>query len=298
MDRPDFTKMTVAQVRELYCSFTGDTEEQAKAIGTKSDIVERLLPYYPEYETSGFLQEVEMEGGAILLAGNNAVNMNTDSDAPSRGSAEWQDYVMGLLTTDEYAEKGGKKYPKAAGLRRLVELLLGPIVESGPCGVWLPNVQCSTVQYKMVIRWSIGSSMLTQELRTFSEIADTSPANTPEEFAKYPSATACSRAAGRAYRAALLLAVNTAEEMAAVIEPETVNTNASDELESVNTTQCTAIRMMCLRLKIDLAKLLEFNGGKKFEDMTKADGRALLAQLNAFGTSGKDSLEIPDCVRV
>ena len=50
-------------------------------------------------------------------------------DSPDQLSPEWHDYVMGQFQDYELVEINGEKYPNCYGLRRVVELLIGDIVE-------------------------------------------------------------------------------------------------------------------------------------------------------------------------
>ena len=54
------------------------------------------------------------------------------TEAPDYLSPEWDAYVMSQFEPNELIDG----YPNVAGLRRVAELLLGPILESGPSQVF------------------------------------------------------------------------------------------------------------------------------------------------------------------
>lgn len=55
------------------------------------------------------------------------------------GSPEYQEKVMSLLNEGEYYEKDGRVLPKAFGLRRVAEEILGPIISAKPTSVQYHN---------------------------------------------------------------------------------------------------------------------------------------------------------------
>ena len=57
------------------------------------------------------------------------------SDSPDITSPEWNGYVMGMFTEKELYDGN----PLVAGLRRVAELVIGPIVFSGPTQVFPPQ---------------------------------------------------------------------------------------------------------------------------------------------------------------
>jgi len=296
--RPDFTKMTVDELRELYAELANKTPEEVSLIKGKSAVVELLMPFYtqdvkqPSVKVESVFDQAEMET-------IESVHQEAAEIKPKRGSQEWQDYVLGLLTSDEAVYKDGKIYPKAAGLRRLVELLLGPIIKSGPVvtiPIELGKTNVATIVYEIHIHW-----LETNSTRVFSEIADAGNINTPEEYARHASATACSRAAGRAFRNALLLSVNTAEEVnSPVTNGPTDDIRILEDHSMITATQVMGINMTCSRIGVDIQQLLLHNGyeGKCLDELTKSDGHKLMAELNKYSSSGKDSLSIPDTIKI
>ena len=132
-----------------------------------------------------------------------------EEDVPSMLSDEWHDYVMSHFKSNELIDGN----PVCAGLRRVSELLLGSVIESGPSQVFPATDNDgpgrATVVYKIVFDW-----MHSGLPKTFSEVADVWHGNTDDLFCAHPVATASTRAEGRALRKALKLRVLAAEELA------------------------------------------------------------------------------------
>ena len=126
-----------------------------------------------------------------------------DENAPSMTDPEWNDYVLGLFDKGELYD--GR--PLCAGLRRISELILGRIVSSRPTQVFPPSsgeeIGRATVIWEVV--FADGS--------VFSDVADCWEGNTDDTFCVFNTATAATRAEGRALRKALRLRTVAAEEM-------------------------------------------------------------------------------------
>lgn len=309
--RPDFSKMSVDECRALLCEKSGMSAAEAEQIKPKSAVVEQLLQFYANNDTVTLrspainidnpfseaepetveLQSFEVRGAKVLEE-----TVDAPTTVPSRGSAGWQGYVLGLLTEDEYIEKDGKRHPKASGLRRITEMLLGPIVKSGP--VMTETIgngkTVATVVYEVVIDWH-----RTGVHYTYSDVADAGPINTPAEYAKHASATASSRAAGRAFRAALLLTVNTAEEVnsASSAPVETMNDDMRmlDDKFPISGTQMLAVKNVARNVGVDVDALLAQHGFPSLESITSGDAKMLLLELNRYGSG---ALSLPDSLRV
>ena len=118
-------------------------------------------------------------------------------------SPDWNDHVLGLFDKRELYD--GR--PLCAGLRRVAELLLGRIVSSRPTKVFPPTsgdeIGRSTVIWEII--FADGS--------LFSDVADCWEGNTDDTFCVFNTATAATRAEGRALRKALRLKTVAAEEM-------------------------------------------------------------------------------------
>lgn len=135
---------------------------------------------------------------------------STPDPRPEMTDPAWNEYVLTQFLADEVDKAG---LPTADGLRRVSELLLGPIVEVEPFPVELPtpeNGMRGSVKVRVAIAWEGDFG----DIRRFGDIAEVTPDTNPN-FVNYALSTAATKAEGRAYRKALKLRkVLTAEEKA------------------------------------------------------------------------------------
>ena len=201
-------------------------------------------------------------------------------DRPQMTDKEWTPYVLKQLEEDEIYD--GK--PTTDGLRRLVSKLLGEIVESVPIVHQSPNPandNHAVVSWKLCIRWNdcLG------DVRIFGDVADVYIGNTDDKFAVFASATAATRAEGRALKKALQLQhVLTMDEVTEVpVENPTKITSA----------QVRWVNMACERNDINVIKLLGMSQvGKELktiEDMNYATAVKMIQYINEC-QSGKKAI--------
>lgn len=127
---------------------------------------------------------------------------------PSRNSLEWTPYVLSLL---HKSEKAGDDVPRTVGLRRIVPLLIGPIIDTKVRVVQAPcpeNEKRATVVVSVVVK-----DLLLEEVIRSSDAADVYIGNTDDPYANHPSATAVTKAEGRALKRILNINCYTAEEI-------------------------------------------------------------------------------------
>mgnify|MGYP000344935274 FL=1 len=126
-----------------------------------------------------------------------------DDGSPNPTDPTWNDHVLGFFEDNEMFD--GR--PLCAGLRRVAELLLGRIMSSRPTQIFAPNsgdeIGRATVVWEVVF----------QDGSVFSDVADAWEGNTDDMFQVFVTATAATRAEGRALRKALRLKTVAAEEM-------------------------------------------------------------------------------------
>ena len=208
-----------------------------------------------------------------------------DPEAPLYNSREWSDYVMTKFDKSELIDGN----PICAGLRRVSEMLLGTVVESGPEQVFPstdPNKPGrATVVYKVVFDW-----MNTGYFKTFREVADVWHGNTDDLFCAHPAATASTRAEGRALRKTLKIRALAAEELAkkdivGIVQATTADWNPED---TISNQQVTFVNNKCKQLDIDVRKFVNM-GSKKYEsvsDVTTHKSQHMLRQLNDYQQNG------------
>ena len=264
-----------------------------------------------------FLEEMEIEPVSV----DEFADDSQDVVRPRIGSPDWQIYVMAHLEQNELVDISGVSYPKTAGLRRVAQVLLGEIVESGPIMVDAPKrndcADRATVIYEIKIAWKQTNVQWLdlsdvapdqRDIRCFREAADVWKGNTKDTYAVHPVATASTRAEGRALKKALQLNVLVAEEMdndkdAAkfVDAPQGEKSTDGDfDEESLSSgSQKSSIKKLCMRNGIDMTKFLARSCfGKALEQTSKIEAASLVELLNAYQSKGKEHLDIPSTILV
>ena len=237
-------------------------------------------------------EEQQQEEVAVVKEGSD------EEERPSIFSDEWNEYVMAHFKSNELIDGN----PICAGLRRVSELLLGDIIESGPEQVFPATDNNgpgrATVVFKVVFNWMNGDS-----IRTFKEVADVWHGNTDDLFCAHPVATASTRAEGRALRKALKLRCLAAEELAKkdivdIVQQAVKQAPTSGEYESdkrISSQQIQFIDNRCNQLDIDVAKFINIgeNTYGSINDITKDSAKKMIKVLNTY----QNGTEVPDKVK-
>jgi hypothetical protein len=199
------------------------------------------------------------------------------SNQPSPTDPEWTDYVLKQFT-DRETDREGR--PKADGLRRVAELLLGPF-DIDTHVVQTPTFD-SGATVVVTLRFHL-------DKRQISGAADVSSANTDENFAVHSVATAETRAEGRALKKALRLTkVYTAEEMQGAAPDEPLGVDGRAPTSMIN-----MLNMMCKKQNIDLALFAKHAlNVNSMQDLTLEQGRELNNQLFKYKKEG-----VPDAIK-
>lgn len=215
-------------------------------------------------------------------------------EGPTPTSPEWNDYVLGLFDESELYE--GR--PLCAGLRRVAELLLGRIVSSRPTQVFPPmsgdQIGRATVIWEVV--FADGS--------LFSDVADCWEGNTDDAFCVFNTATAATRAEGRALRKALRLKTVAAEEMtkkntASIVRSISQTKNVAtegeyDDSQRMTDPQANFIDVKCKQLNLNVAEFFKevFEVNVK-RNVNKGQASAAIQKLNDYQ---QDKSLIPDSI--
>jgi len=191
--------------------------------------------------------------------------------------------------------------PICAGLRRIAELLLGDIIETGPIQVDSPTDPDgpgrATVVYKVVFNW-----MNSGVYKTFTEAADVWHGNTDDLFCAHPVATACTRAEGRALRKALKLRVLAAEELAKKniveivrrsIEKTTDGSYNSDD--RISPQQVNFLDNRCKQLDLSVMSFISIGEKvyRSINDVTRESAKKMIGVLNGYQN---DTDTIPETI--
>lgn len=213
------------------------------------------------------------------------------TDAPSMLSKEWHDYAMTLFHESEMVDG----HPLVAGLRRVSEVVLGPIVFSGPTQVFPVQREDHHGRATVVFTVEFANGM------RYAEVADSWEGNTDDTFCAFAVAIASTRAEARALRKALKIRGVAAEELTkkdtAKIVREISSTKSTtdgdfDNDSRMSDAQLNFIDIKCKQLNINGTKLLndEFsvNLNKK---ITKKVASDIIDKLNDYQ---RDKTTVPE----
>lgn len=204
--------------------------------------------------------------------------------APKMFSPEWSDYVLAQLQGDEKSDDK----PTVEGLRRVAQVLLGPILNSAPTHV-VANGSQTLVGYAITFLWNRGDDPRYGQEVTFGSCADTTDENASHPFNKYLGAMADTRAEGRALKKALgLRRIMTAEEANVELQVPSKDT--------VSAGQLAAIKNLCRKQDINVKKFIEMfcteigvDVPVAVEQLTKDVAVQACQRLNDFNVDVKNS---------
>lgn len=213
---------------------------------------------------------------------------------PNMTDPEWTEYVLSFLSDKEK----DKDYPKADGLRRLVEKFVGQIIGIETTVIQPPqkdNYQTSTVKTRVRVR-PHGVDMQIPDPYKYDLIydacTDVQKEHMDPPYDRHISAVAETRAEGRAYRKILKLQnVVTKEEM--------VSTDHND-VERINKVQIAFLDAMCnnSRLNINVKKLFEYVfKDQKLENITDYKYNQATELGNLLSSYQDDMNKIPTEIR-
>ncbi len=313
----DLTGYGVKDLRAFLVVKAGYDQDEADSL-SKVDIAKiiRSNPKLEEALISNTPVDFDFEN-AELLDTDPAIPTNRpqyipppqEPDRPKKGSKEWNDYVLGLFTSDEYIElqmsDGGKiKGIKCDGLRRVATLLFGEPISSKPVerGVHYPdysinqrtdqaklkNPPFAWVQYEVIFNGPYYPI-------TYGALADVNANNIDAKFLPFALATAETRAEARALKKALNIKILAAEELTLSDTAESVSSITQAEWEEPRLTsiQKVGITNVCKKLKLSLYKTINLSKDKdlvyfnpenvrysSIEDLTKVAASTLMTYLN------------------
>lgn len=204
---------------------------------------------------------------------------------PTRTSPLWTDHVMGHFIDSEL-DNGS---PKVGGLRRVAELLIGPILRMSPRIVSVPT---SDNQYRAVVEYTV-DIVDKETVRSYGGSADANPRNVDGIYAKYLIAMAETRAKARALKSALGIDVVSAEETSdmAALESEEDFDN-----ELINETQITVLNGICKRLNINLKAFANI-GKNSYNNIRQVPYQVSVKMTQQLSKYQQDISSIPDKIK-
>ena len=238
-------------------------------------------------------EENLFEGVAELETPSNtdtSVKNVVQSDAPSMLSPESHDYAMTLFEEDELMNG----HPLVTGLRRVSELVLGPMTFSVP--TWVKPTERDDHHGRATVIFTIEFA---NGLKC-SEVADSWEGNTDDMFCAFAVAIASTRAEARALRKVLKIKGVAAEELtkkdtAKIVRDLSKQNNSSggeyEDSGRMSDAQYNFIDVKCKQLSVDGGKLFKqvFNitNSRKISKKVASD---IIDVLNGYQ---KDKSTIP-----
>lgn len=239
------------------------------------------------------MSEIETIFEKVELASPSNTNTSVKdvvvSDRPSMLSPEWHDYAMGLFVESELVDG----HPLVAGLRRVAELVLGPIMYSGPTQVFPVQRDDHHGRATVVFTVEFENGM------RYAEVADSWEGNTDDTFCAYAVAIASTRAEARALRKALKIKGVAAEELTKKDTAKIVRQISSvkdssggeyNDQDRMSDAQYNFIDVKCKQLNINgekLFTLFNVDSGKKVSKKIASD---IIDSLNDYQ---RDKSSIP-----
>ena len=221
----------------------------------------------------------EVDEVQSIATTNTVVKDKLEIARPDQASPEWNDFVLSLFEADELIDG----MPLAAGLRRVAELLYGPIASSTPVQVFPSN----DGSHRATVVWRIEF----ERGGIFGDVADVNQDNTDDMFLPFAVATAATRAEARALRKALRLKKCAAEEItkkdtaALARKPEPTKSSDGEYADAARMTdnQSGFIDAKLTQLNIDGAKFFSelYNINSKGK-ITKAQASTAIEKLNLY----------------
>lgn len=241
-------------------------------------------------ETENLFDNVELATSSNV---DTSVKNVVALDSPHPLSPEWNDYVMSLFSESELVDGN----PLVHGLRRVSELVIGPIVFSGPTQVF--PVQREDHHGRATVVFTVQF----EDGRKYAEVADSWEGNTDDMFCAYAVAIASTRAEARALRKALKIRTVAAEELTkkdtAKIVRDISSTKVSTDGDYNDQSRISDAQLNFIDVK---CKQLNINGTNLFKDLFNVDlnkkiskkvASDIIDKLNDFQ---RDKSSIPESI--
>ncbi len=292
MAKTGYEQITIDEIRRILRENHNVTDAELLD-STKTVLVAHLLKLTSsntvpaDEEVDAVFDGIEEDAGDTAMQPYTAEE--TEATMPAYASAGWQEYVMQQFKDTELDNDA----PKCDGCRRVCEIVLGNIINSTLPRSTPPsttNNGTATVVARVEVLVHNDSHPLHGQIIVCEEIADVNKDNCDHPYHKHASATAATRAEGRALRKLLRLSgIITAEE--ASERAETTDGDCDWEVdEPISDSQISALNMMCERMNLNVMDFV--NSGRRSYDaiemVNKSTGQRMLRELNKLQRQTKE----------
>jgi len=202
MAKTGYESWSIDQVRHSLVLDFGMDVHEAKKIKGKTAVVAELLRRKDENLAgttsidTDFEEVPDATSVVCEITEKEEMEKETDPDRPQMTDPAWHDYVMGHFIDEELINGN----PTVDGLRRVTQLLLGPIVKNVSHIVKAPSKEDMYRAATVTVMVTVTRLDLRSFEVTVSGSADVSRDNTDDPYHLHPTATAETKAEGRAYR--------------------------------------------------------------------------------------------------
>jgi hypothetical protein len=222
--------------------------------------------------------------------------IDMESDLNVEPKVWTQESMMALLKPEEMFN--GK--PRAVGLRRISQIILGPIVKTD---VQIPKCELNHAVVIYTVTYATPNGLLTA-----TDAAESSDYNTSEYFMAFPVASTTTKASGRAFKSAIGLDVLTAEEMAPEDKNPAQKVQESRRTEKVvaedivdmgpiSEQQKKAISKLCKMQGIDLSKFMNLGKGK-YTSLDQVPKKAAVGMMELLNRYNNEPADIPETIKI
>lgn len=216
---------------------------------------------------------------------------------PARTSKDWTPYVLSHLDKDELVNG----FPTCNGLRRIFEMLIGPIIEANAKVIQTPDKQNgfgATVEFQLI--YEDGG-----RIKSITDATNADESNTSRPYNLFPVATSVTCAEGRCLKKGLRIAIYTAEEMNKPDDgtASLVRTINAEPAVPATDTEKNLINTISNRIGISVEKLIASKQGwtnTTLDTLTSSEARVVIKLVNDYqrgstngGTDPSESL-FPD----
>ena len=287
-------KMTVKDLRGSlekehgYSKEDLNTMKKSQLVGLlEGELVPEISDFSPEEDV---VVDALSKSDAVPEEAPATENPKKESNLPTINDLEWSDYVISLM---EYGELVNGN-PTVDGLRRIVGVVLGDIIES--------HTNIAQVPTKENMGRAAVSHTVTVLARSGLQISATGSAdswykNTDMPYSKFPVSMAETRAEGRALRRLLKLKVVAAEELSQVAqEDEEHYAN-----QFINNNQENFIDTLCKNtgrgLDINVKNLLSHVGSKTYVSVKEVEYDVAAEAIKSLSEWQQDTDSIPQQIK-
>jgi hypothetical protein len=249
-----------------------------------------------DQDTLGDQKILSVDDGYLVgdLQNNNETTTKERTYLESYTDPDWSDYVMSLFAKDELQGDN----PKTDGLRRVAQKLIGQIAESKTKIVQAPtkeNGNRASVEHTIVFALRSFDDSGIQLYKTIMAVADCWSENTISPYNQHPSATAETRAEGRALRKALGIKNISAEEKSVREESDiqaAQDRSLFDNEALIDEGRVLGITLLCQRCNINVSAFI--NSGKRaYNDIKEVPYDVSTAMIKRLGEYFRGEKEIP-----